>query len=134
MTSCLMILSLISSCGDYILATTHLYALDEAQLRWNHMQLCISVAKSDLVKTVIGEPRVRVDIASYLFNKQWHHHHALVGEPKVISITITSLVLHNSLFSLQFTEAVQDTFRNTTAMVVNRYCAENNESCRQTVR
>ena len=53
---------------------------------------------------------------------------------KVISITITSLVLHISLFSLQFTEAVQDTFRNTTAMVVNRYCAENNESCRQTVR
>ena len=34
---------------------------------------------------------------------------------------------------MQFTETVQETFRNTTATVINRYCADNNEQCRETV-
>ena len=35
-------------------------------------------------------------------------------------------------FYMQFTRTVQETFRSTTAMVVNRYCEENNGIC-QTV-
>ena len=38
------------------------------------------------------------------------------------------------LYSWQFTEGPQEAMRNTTATVINRYCAENNEMCGQTVR
>ena len=48
------------------------------------------------------------------------------------TLSICTFMKHY-LYSWQFTEYVQETMRNTTAMVMNRYCAENYEACRQTV-
>ena len=54
--------------------------------------------KSDKVKTTFGEP-MKSDLYYCNF----------------------LIVLNFTLFSLQFTETVQEAFRNTTAMVVDRY-------------
>ena len=60
---------------------------------------------------------------------------------KVFTVKKVRFILHlafahseDYLYSWQFTEGPQEAMRNTTATVINRYCAENNEMCRQTVR